>query len=93
VKTLVVIPILVFLLQLYSFAQVYISYESQHAHIPSAFVELNILVAFNILFLLMVYLFSKKQAITIFWLLPIVFSLLIISMLLFAYILIGLGFL
>ncbi len=61
-KTLPSIPIFIALVQIFALIHLYITYENEHAHIPVAFIELNILSIFNALFVfIFIYFYIKNK--------------------------------
>jgi len=86
------IPIIILIIQIISFIHLYMTYKKENAHVPEAFIELNILAILNVIVLIIAYfLFYKVDVKIVFWWIPIFLSVSTITLLLILYIRMWLG--
>lgn len=81
------IPIIISVLQIISFMHLYFTYKNENAHVPIAFIELNILAIINVIVLITAYfMFYKVEEKLVFWRISILFAIIIITLLLILYV-------
>jgi len=81
-----VLPILIFLLQVISIVHLYTVYKTENAHVPMAFIELNIIVLINIVIFICIYFFLHKFQLRSVWSIPLIIFFLLMLMLSIFYI-------
>jgi len=80
-----VLPLFIFVLQVVSVVHLYIVTKTAHADVPVMFIELNIIVAINLILLAVIYFFIYKFQLRSFWILPLGLALLLSLSLLIQY--------